>query len=490
MRILSLLVAVATAMVPYVHNGPTTSIDWHGCEPDLAAIGARCGELTVPLNYQDPAGRTISVALAMRPATDQAHKLGTLVVNTGGPGPSRDGVQAIAGGIPGFDPGGQPDLAARYDLVGVDPRFFGLSTPLDCGWPTGEYLDSTQLATPDRASFDASVTVAKDLAARCAAQSDLLPYASTRNIARDLDAVRAALGVPRISYLGWSYGTYLGSVYVQMFPQRVDRIVLDSAWDPRVYGPRQNRDLAGPDDAALRDWAGWAAARDNQYGLGDSVDAVLATVARIQQAAPLRVGQYQVTADMLPGLMLTASDDDAAYAEFSDSVAVLRDAAAGKAVTPTGDQALLLSLFNDNGTEPAYGFSATVANQCADRAAPRDLDVYYRDIQRHLAGEPFYGPLFRHVNPCAFWPATPAEPPTTVANDHPALIISASGDPATPYPGQLALHADLTGSRQLTLAGAFRHGVYLGSARNACVDDTATNYLLTGTLPATDRTCR
>jgi pimeloyl-ACP methyl ester carboxylesterase len=476
------------------------TIAWHTCEtgPDdqlgaqLDAVGAKCGAVTVPLDYRAPDGRTISVAVARRPATDAAHRLGTLFVNTGGPGPSRDGVTIIAQGDPEFAPHGAPALAARYDLVGVDPRFFGLSAPLECGWPSDLALHYTQFATPDRQSFDASVAIARNLASRCANHADLLPFASTRDIARDIDLVRAALGVEKISYLGWSYGTYLGAVYLQLFPNRVNGIVLDSALDPTTYGPGLTRNLGPVDAAALRDWAAWAARRDDLYGLGDTTDAVLDTVTRIVGVAtrhPLQVGDFKIDATMLPGLLLTVVDTDAAYAHLTANVRVLRDAANGLPVTPTDDQKALLGLYANPNVVPELNISATAANQCADRAASRDPETYYRDIQDHLATEPFYGPLFRHITPCAFWPTNPIEPPTTISNDHPALVVGASGDPAAARPGQLVMHHALRGSRMITLDNAFRHGVYL-AAGNTCVDTTVEDYLLAGALPGSDLTCR
>jgi pimeloyl-ACP methyl ester carboxylesterase len=475
------------------------AIAWHTCQTgpgdqagaQLDAVGAKCGTVTVPLDYRDPGGRTISVAVAWRPATDAARRLGTLVVNTGGPGPSLDGVTVIAKGDPGLAPHGAPALAARYNLVGIDPRFFGLSTPLECGWPTDLALHFTQFATPDRRSFDASVTISRNLASRCAKYAGRLPFASTRDIARDMDLVRAALGVQKISYLGWSYGTYLGAVYLQMFPSRVNRIVLDSALDPNTYGPGLTRNLAPADAAALRDWAGWAARRDGHYGLGDTADAVLDTVHRIIDVAtrhPLQVGGYKIDATMLPGMLLTVEDTDAAYAEFTAKVRVLRDAANGLPATPTGDYKALLALYADPNVLPQLNVSATTANQCADRAASRDPETYYRDIQDHLAAEPFYGPLFRHITPCAFWPISPIERPTTISNDHPALIVGATGDPAAPYPGQLVMHQALRGSRMIALDNAFQHGVFL-EAGNTCVDATVENYLLAGALPSRDLTC-
>ncbi len=469
------------------------TIAWHDCRtgPDdetgrrLDAAGARCGEVTVPLDYRRPDGRTITVAVARRAATDTANRRGTLVVNTGGPGPSLDGVSILVDGSPPDAPHGSPAVAARYDLVGIDPRFFGRSTPLECGWSTGGYLRSAQYASPSRAAFEQSVTVAKDLATRCAGYRDVLPYASTRNIARDLDVVRAALGESRISYLGWSFGSYLGAVYLQMFPRRTDRFVIDSAIDPDAYGPGVVRETGPATAAALRDWAKWAARHDGQYGLGSTTDRVLATVDRINRAAPFQVGDHRIDAAMIPGLLLPANDFEESYVDFSGQVRVLRDAARGDTVTPTPTLALKLALYASPDVNAEFGFSAATANQCADRAASRDPETYYRDIQAHRATEPLYGPLTRDITPCAFWPTDPVEAPTRVDNDRPVLIVGASGDSATPYTGQQAMHRALRGSRLVTLDRSFRHGVYL-FALDGRVDETVDRYLVDGVLPATD----
>lgn len=468
------------------------SIAWHGCRTgpgdevgeQLEAAGARCGELTVPLDYARPGGRTISVAVARRAATDPAHRLGTLMVDTGGPGPSRSAVSWLAQG--------SPAVAARYDLVGIDPRFFGLSTPMTCGWPAGLALRNSQIGTPDRAAFDRSVVIAKDLASRCADHRDLLPYASTRDVARDMDRVRAALGEPEISYLGVSSATYLGAVYLQMFPGHTAQTVLDSALAPDAYGPALTRETAPANAASLVDWASWAALRNARYGLGDTSAGVMASVDQIIAAAnrrPLRVGSHRVDKDMIPGLLLTPPvETDTAYANFSDQVRVLRDAAQGVPAAPTADLEKLLTLYDSPDVIADYDASATNANQCADRAASRDPGSYFRDIQAHQATEPLFGPLFRKIGACAFWPTAPVEAPTRIGNHRPALILSATGDPVAPYAGQQALHRALTGSRMVTLADAFRHGVYL-SEPNTCVDTAVERYLLDDVLPGTDLTC-
>lgn len=472
-------------------------VAWHACRAGsddptgrmLDDGGARCAEVTVPLDYRKPRGRTIKLAVARRLATDRDHREGTLLVNTGGPGGSRDGVLAVLQGLKPEMAHGSSAVAARYDLVGVDPRFFGRSTRLGCDWPTGTAVRSADLASPDRRSFDASVARAKDLAARCAKAKDLLPYASTRTIAKDLDVVRSTLNEEHVSYLGWSYGGYLGAVYAQSFPQHVRRVVLDSSPDPVVYGPNPSRSTGAAADAAgLRNWARWAARRNATYRLGASADQVLATVERIRRAAGagLTVGAHRVDAAMLPGLLLVVVDTKASYAAFSAKVQVLSEAASGQKVNPTPDLAEYFGQLASTDVQP--GFDAGLAVRCADRPASRDPETYFRDIQVHLRDEPLYGPLTRNVTPCAFWPADSADRPIRIATNLPALLVGASGDPASPYVGQQALHRDLTRSRLVTLQGAFRHGVYLFDG-NSCVDKLVDQYLLAGTLPSTDPTC-
>lgn len=468
------------------------SITWHDCRTGaadevgarLAAAGAQCGEFQAPLNYADPAGPTITIALARRAATDRAHRLGTLLVQTGGPGPSRDGVTMIVDGPEGGH--SAPALAERYDLVGMDPRFFGASTPLECGWPTGTYLGLAQSAPTSRADFDRSVETARALADRCAPNRALLPHASTRDVARDTDLLRILLGEQKMSYIGWSWSTYLGAVYMQMFGDHVDRVVLDSALDPRAPGPDLTRDTASADAAALADWARWASDHDAEFGLGTTKDAVLRTVDDIFRGAatdPITLGAVSITADMIPGLLLTVDDSAASYAELSHQVRVLRDAS-----DPTPAMASKLALYTDTTTVPEFGFSATVANQCADRPA-RPVEAYFADIRSHRDTEPIFGPLARHLTPCAVWPTTPAEPATEIGNPLPALLIGATGDPVAPAAGQQAMRRALSGSRSLALAEAFRHGVYLIDA-SSCIDNAVEQYLLNDSLPAEDSTCQ
>ncbi|MFD9060835.1 alpha/beta hydrolase [Kitasatospora purpeofusca] len=464
---------------------------WHPCASgpedaegaDLDAAGARCTEVTVPLDYRRPDGRTLGVAVSRLPATDPAHRLGTLFYNPGGPGvPARALSLALRRAAPA--------LGARYDIVAVDPRFVGASAPLDCGWPTA----GPGSAGPDRVGFDRSAETAKDLAARCAPYRALLPHASTRNAARDLDLVRSVLGEPTISYLGSSYGSYLGEVYLQLFPERVGRAVFDAAMDPDLFGPDLTATQGPAMAGALTAWATWAAGHDDRHHLGTTTAGVLAAVERVRLAAeraPLAVGDHRVDARALPQVLWTVSagDDDAAYEEFSALARVLLDAAEGRPARPTP---LLEAVLTGLASPDTGGYAAAqTAVMCADRAASRDPLAYYRDIRAHRADEPLFGPLTRNLTPCTFWPAEPAEPPTRVRNAVPVLLVGADGDPAATYPGQLSAHRALTGSRLVTLRGAFRHTVYAGlfAPRDTCVDAAVDHYLLDGVLPAHDTDC-
>lgn len=494
-----ILTTIASPAPPATAAGPTTPhplaryhhqhLHWTSClrSPDdetgrqLQQAGARCADVTVPLNYDEPDGRTLTVAISRIKASDPAHRTGTLLLNGGGPGG-----QTI--GDPPWIRAAMQQTGRRYDIVGVDPRFVGRSTPLDCHWPTGSFLRG---AGNDRAGFEHSTALARDLADRCRTSAgDVLPYATTRNTARDLDVVRAALGERKISYLGYSYGTYLGQVYATLFPHRTDRVVLDGVIAPDRYGPRLLRGTEAANRHALTGWAAWAAARHTTYGLGRDPRRILATVHRIRTAAgrtPLRLGRHRVDDRMVPVIILTglSQDNDTAYADLAHAVGDMRRAAQGLPVTPSPWLADTLG-FLLSGTESAYG-SVQTAILCGDVPAPRAPEVYWRDIQRSRGQYPLFGPVTNNINPCAFWDP-PREHPTTVRDDLPALLVNATGDPRTTYRSAQTLRRMWPSSRLVTLRGADQHAVY-GVFGSPCADGAVNTYLATGRLPARDITC-
>ncbi|MFF4160650.1 alpha/beta fold hydrolase [Streptomyces sp. NPDC001678] len=451
---------------------------------ELEAAGARCARLAVPLDHARPGGRTVTIALARIPATDAAHRVGTLVVNEGGPGDP----------VIDFLPARRTALGAtgaRFDLVGVDPRFTGRSTPLDCGWDTGSYFRS---AGHDRAGFRRAAAFEQDLARRCRTRADareLLPYASTRNVARDMDLVRAALGERQLSYLGISYGTYLGEVYTAMFPGRTGRMVLDGVHEPGHLAPWPEYGTESANEAALRHWATWAAARNGTYGLGTSADAVLATVARITAAAthrPLRVGDYLLDEHVVPVLFygVLGSDTEATDAQIAVMTGTLRTAATtGQAEPDPGLAELLPSLLSAQ--DSAYA-SAQTAFLCADTPGPHDAEAFWHAVQHSRQRHPLFGPLLNNTTPCAFW-APPRERPTVIGGDTAALMVNATGDPRVPYDEAQAMRTRWPSSRMITVSDSFRHAVYGTDYGNACVNDAVNAYLASGDLPPADLQC-
>ncbi|GAA3120544.1 alpha/beta hydrolase [Streptomyces goshikiensis] len=451
---------------------------------DLDQAGVQCADVTVPLDYAAPRGaRSPWRSPGSRPptpATALARSSSTTAV-PGGPA-LQSPPQARAS---------MKEVGARYDIVGFDPRFIGRSTALDCGLPVGMTWLS---AGAGRAGFDRQVALQKSLADKCrATDAAVLPHITTRNTARDMDVIRGTLGERKISFLGYSYGTYLGTVYTQMFPGRHDRMVLDGAINPSDYRPRLLKGTERENEKALSDWAAWAAGHHDTYGLGRSRAEVLAAVDRIVAAAargPLTIGAgadaFRIDDSQVPLLLFSgiADDTDPARASFGELLSVLAKAAEGRPTTVPPMLVPELRYVLRGEGEPTGAQSAVI---CGDVAAARDPELYWRDIERTRTAHPLFGALTNNINPCAFWD-TPREEPTRVRHDAPALIVAATGDPRTTYKGSVELHEQLPSSRLVTLQGANRHALF-GRYGNACVDDHVNRYLATGKLPVRDRTC-
>ncbi|WP_049660076.1 alpha/beta fold hydrolase, partial [Kitasatospora sp. MY 5-36] len=244
---------VAATAAPALRALYDQRIDWRNCpgedDGDQDAAAVRCATLKVPLDYADPGGRTVDVALAKVPAADPKRRLGALLLNPGGPGNS--GVDMVRWGWQSY----QGPLHDRYDLVGFDPRGAGDTTPVHC-------LDDR---TRDQwnATDDPAYDHARILAEACRARhADLLPHLGTRDTARDLDVLRGALGERRLDFLGFSYGTHLGARYAEEFPERTGRLVLDGAVDHSAPAARLGIEAAVAAETGLRAFAAACATED------------------------------------------------------------------------------------------------------------------------------------------------------------------------------------------------------------------------------------
>ncbi|MBB5917078.1 pimeloyl-ACP methyl ester carboxylesterase [Nocardia transvalensis] len=450
---------------------------WHDCEGGSPA-GGECATVRVPLDYADPFGRTISVAISRVPAADPGRRRGVLLANPGGPGASGLDTVDLLGDVL------SPDVRAQYDLIGMDPRGVGRSDGgRNCGWPVGEMVHSAGVGL---SGFLHDTGEAAAMASGCVLGDPVLArQLTTRNTARDMDVVRTALGESALSYFGVSYGTYLGAVYTQMFPEHSDRMVFDSSIDPRRYWEGLVQDWGPADETALDDWAGWAATRDETYHFGTTAPDVRRTVEDLIAAAerePIVLDDFRIDDHWLPFILHNLLNNFRSNEGLADVVREIADAAGHPPATAHGPrlQAVLESL--RDGENSALAFIA-----CGDAAAPADPRWYWDGIEAARPTQPVFGAMANNIQPCAFWPR-PAEPATEVRNAVPALLVQATGDPRTPYAHGVGLHRDLTASRLATLRDVRIHMTFRPGL-SSCVNDTINTYYGTGSLPATDIVC-
>ncbi len=468
-------VAAATA-APLPPKKAPRALSWGPCSSDqkeLSEAGAQCAKVTVPLDYADPGGRTIQLAIS-RVKAKSPQRRGILLSNPGGPGGT--GLAHTLALRPALK-----DTADHYDLIGFDPRFLGESTPLTCG-PAPRPTQPGPTTTP-REDFEASVRAARDTARRCQEHgdnADLLPHASTRNVARDMDAIRAALGERTLSYYGVSYGADLGAVYTQLFPRRADRVVLDSSTDPAATQYELFQRSGAPAEAALTP------------RLRTDVRELLSRAER----HPVPVKGQRLNAALLRIIFKQLVQHEEYDPQLTSVVADLKRAAAGEEVEPGPALAGLLDLLSSPELESSMVGGAVF--MCGDGGWPaggwpKNPETYWKNMQRSRATQPVFGPYVNSmIAPCAFWKDEPREPGTKIGNDVPVLMLQARHDNNVPYEGALALHRRLTGSRLLT-ADIRSHGVYgrgdHGLTPVPCADRAVNTYLRDGKLPAADLTC-
>lgn len=452
-------------------------LTWGPC-PGSADTTISCAVVRVPLSYDDPAGRSISLMIDRLPAgTPGEHPI--LLTNPGGPGG-----QGLP--TPGQLRGELPaPVLDTYDIIGFDPRFTGRSSPISCGQPA-EDLGGIWMRWPHPGSFPGDVAAARDRAAACTTNSGwALPYATTANTARDMDIIRGVLGAPRMSFLGFSYGGYLGAVYTALFPQRTDRFVLDSPVDPSHVWYGFGLERAGTLEAALGTFCGWLAGNDGSYHFGTSAQAVRQTWNTLVAAAdakPIATPDGLVwTGDLIRALTWILLYSDHNYPVLAGDLAAL---AAGQSVPFPPPPPIQ----QPPGVPPDNNTAAYLAITCGDAPAPRDPEFYRQMVATESAKFPFTGGEQANITPCAFWPFQ-AQPPVSLAGDHArgVLVVDSDGDPATPYSGSVLIHADIPGSRLITLHASV-HVPYPGYG-NACVNDAVNSYLATGQLPAGDLSC-
>ncbi|MBO1419223.1 alpha/beta hydrolase [Streptomyces sp. FH025] len=441
-----------------------------------------CADLTVPLDYNDPGGPQITVAVSRIATAKPGLRRGVLLIIPGGPGDN--GLDRPSGAVKRLP---KPVLD-RFDLVGFDPRGVGRSTPVSCG------LDHSDLAMVKLrpwpaadGSIDENLATGHHFADACARNGGpVLRSISTANEARDIDSIRRALGERRLSAWGTSYGTYAGAVYATMFPRHTDRIVLDSNDDPDPSRVGRGWLAAFGQGAEDRfpDFARWAAAPGNPDRVADTPEEVrplfLDLAARLDRA-PLPwpgANPAELNGNVLRESMLTSLYADARFPDL----ARLMLAALGRRPLPTPVSVPDEVLQNH--------IAASAGTLCNDVEWPADPAGYAEDVAAERAARPLTAGMPVNAMPCAVWPFAPAEPPVTVTDRGPANVLLAQNlrDPATPYGGALKLRAAFGERARMVTVDAGGHDVYLANG-NACGDAAVTDFLVTGRRPAEDVFC-
>ncbi|WP_345361504.1 alpha/beta hydrolase [Actinoallomurus liliacearum] len=466
----------------------TAKIAWAKCPADQPYLdNAECGQLSVPLDYRHPSGKKISIAVSRLKHTDTTHYKGVLLANPGGPGGS--GLY-LAGGLANWFTGvGHAEVPAQYDIIGFDPRGVGLSQPaLTCD---PHYSDPIR---PDYVPHSAKAEEAwkarsKAYAQACAKKFGwLLPHLRTTDAARDIDSIRAALGQSKISYYGFSYGTYLGATYGTLFPKRVNRMVLDGNVDVREvwYKAQLSQDKAFERNIKL--FFGWIAKYDSHYHLGKTEAAVEKKYYSIRAAAFSKPIGGKLGGDELDDTFLNAGYSVGWYEPTADVFA---------AYVNNGDAGPLVSLYTDYiQSADDNGFAVYNAVQAADAKWPRSWSKWHADAAK-LYKQGIHYNTWSNVwfnAPIAYWPFQGGPALKIKAKDmSTALLVQSTLDAATPYPGGVEMHK-LLPSRLVAEIGGKTHANTLNG--NACLDDKVAAYLSDGTLPKNkpgtgpDATCK
>ena len=476
------------------------TIDWKDCSDGTASF--QCGMVTVPLDYDHPDGQTITIALKKLPASDGNAEHGSLFFNPGGPGAS--GVEAMTSA-----PRVSEELRAAYDIIGFDPRGVGQSTPITC-WtndeikqhlanpsddagPTDPLKGITSTNTPAQNKIDRGTANA----ARCAQHSqvpELLDHVGTRDVARDLDILRATNSNTKLNYLGVSYGTRIGAIYADLFPGHVGRVVLDSAVDPSKREIDSITETVAFKEGVLRQYVEHCQAQDGCPLTGSTDEAV---------------AQLAAFVDGLDKNPLTAPDSDATV-NTQDATAIIQRLAVAQPNWDALTAMLTPAMTNHNGTlmvkakqnSPDLSPETTVeevvsqANEqimlaaviCNDNP---DTDSTASDWDAQTAAEkktyPFFGGTSSAMDAyCRGWGHQGKTPPqeTHAKGSAPILVVGITGDVQTLYSWAQSLAGQLDNGHLFTIKG-YGHGGAIGS----CATAATIGYLVNGTVPAEGATC-
>jgi pimeloyl-ACP methyl ester carboxylesterase len=484
------LVVVAVVIAAALVLGAAPPADARGAETDpqlddpvlewSACGSAECATLAVPLDDTVADSPSIELALLRVPARDPDRRIGSLVVNPGGPGaPGRDFAANIAAALP-------EEIQDRFDIVGFDPRGTGRTIPVACDdeldplyatdWAPDTDGERAALEDANRAFVESCVRLA----------GERLGYVSSDRTVRDMDRIRAALGDEQLTYLGFSYGSYLGALYAQEFPGRVRALALDGAVDPALDAAELQVQQADGFERSLELFlADCARTDDCAFAAGKDPGAAYDDLRAQVDASPIEAAEGRVLNQTLFDIGVTELlyDGAASWGTLDEALAAAvdgdgrdlvsyADAYTGRDGDGTYDnlQAAFIAIGCADGPPVGDAAGLRVIEDAAEEAAPR---VGASIVNNSMA--------------CAFWPIAARAPTEVRAPDaDPILVLGTRNDPATPVAWARSL-ADQLESAVLVTVGGARHTAF--AAGNACVDRIVVRYLVQGATPRDGRRC-
>lgn len=498
-----------TAQIAHGHYFHQT-LEWTSCDDGSSD---QCAELSAPVDWTGRDPGSIRLALLKHPATGT--RLGSLIVNPGGPGES---ATELVGGA--LDHTVTTSVAEHFDVIGLDPRGVGASTAVNCGGPTAiDHLlyDHLPGAVGSAEWVSADLARSRDFAHACRQKTGaLLDHIDTVSAAQDLELVRAALHETKLNYLGYSYGSYLGTVYAGLYPTRVGRFVLDGADDPWYEDGEIGKNGKEIDDGDGTDGTDGSAdgivdqARGFDGALSHYLDACLAAdPAALGGAECPFTGSRHAAQSTIEGELASAATHPLAFDDgrFLDG-AVLATAISQALYDPTqwpdltkmftqvagGDPTEAFALAdayngrNDDGSYDGNTFEANLAIDCLESGGDYDLIDDRAEFRELKHDAPVLGPYFGFADlQCAGWRGPAAWPdPIFARGAGPIVVISTTGDPATPYDEGVALAHQLASGHLISFHGDGHTAYDLG---HACVDQAVDAYMVTGTAPVRDPQC-
>ena len=462
---------VSVAATPDTVAATPDTVRWGPCPEDVAAPRLECSTLDVPLDYRDPDGRQIEIAISRLASQKPSQRRGVLLTNPGGPGGTGLNYPAVlaASKLP-------QEVLDSYDLIGFDPRGVGRSTPVTCDLtPEQQVRGNFPTYAHTAADVAREAKNARTIAEQCATSRTawMLPHTTTANTARDMDRIRTALGEPKLSYLGASYGSYLGAAYTTMFPKRSDRVVLDSNMGPGGYDVTAMRSFARGMEDRFPDFAKFAAAHP-EYGLGATPEQVTAKffdLAERLEAKPVQ----GIDGTAFRGMTFELLYGDATLPSLAEN---WRELDNGR------------PLPSDPPQHPENLYASRFYVICGDSRWPETVREYQRNVAADRLRYPMLGASTAGIGPCAFWPDERVEPPVRIGDRGPSnvLMVQNERDPGTPLAGAKKLRQAFGKRATMVTADQGGHGVY-PFGPNTCAKDAVTVFLTTGQRPSRDLAC-